>query len=439
MSTTTTSTTTTGTTRRPRPQRAAALGSLALMASAIGSGGLTFVFWTVVARRYGPATVGTVSSQVATITFLGGAASLNMINVLARFLPVAGRSSRRFVALSYLTAACAALVVSVVFLTTPWADTYVAPAPVFVLLVMLTGIFLIQDGALVGLGRPGWVPAENVAVGAGRLALLPALGLLATSSAGAVLGAWGVSLAAAVIVVNLAVLLRLAPAQTRTPALPPAPQLRRFIAIESVNTAISSAVTTFLPAIVTNLYGASVGGYFYVPWLVAATVFVLLTNILITAVRESVADPAAAPRILTGQLRLGAVLVGLVMACCSIVPQLPLALLGSSFADHASGLLRWIGLATPGTAVGLLYWAVCLLRQRPWPMLALNLAITGGTLAGVVLLRDAVGLTGIGLVYFAVQTATGLAVLVPLVRTLRPILRPKPGPTSDSTPPGGRR
>ena len=38
---------------------------------------------------------------------------------------------------------------------------------------MLASVFMIQDGGLVGLGRSGWVPIENVLVASARLALIP--------------------------------------------------------------------------------------------------------------------------------------------------------------------------------------------------------------------------------------------------------------------------
>lgn len=418
--------------------RTAALGSLALMASAVVTGLLTFGFWTLLARQHGAAAVGAASSEVSTIMFLGAAASLNMINVLARFLPVAGHRATRLIVTSYATAAAAAVVVALLFLLTPWADRApdAAPAaPVFVLLVVLAGVFTIQDGALVGLGRSTWVPVENTAVGLLRIALLPLVALVpAVDGAGhqAVL-AWGVALAAAVVVVNVVLLRRLAPAQRGEPALPDPRRLRRFVAIESVNTAVSSSISTFLPAIVTFLMGATIGGYFYVPWLVAATIQLLLMNVLISAVRESVANAASAARIMASQLRLGAVLVALVMLGCCVVPRLPLLLLGSDFADESAGLLRWIGLATPGAAVCLLYWAICLIEQRPWPMVALNLALAGGTVGAIALLQDALGLTGIGIVYAAVQTLIAIAVARPLWRMLRPLLRGDPAGAVDAT------
>ncbi|RHW22790.1 hypothetical protein D0Z08_31095 [Nocardioides immobilis] len=408
-------------------RRSAATSSVALIASAIGTAATTYLFWVVVARRDGADAVGAAAAQIATITFLGSAASLNLTDVLARFLPHAGEHTGRLIGRSYLAAGCAAALVAVAFLATPWGSAASAGVGVvgFVGLVVLSAIFLIQDGGLIGLGKAAWVPIENVTMGVARLALLPVCALLVATSGYAVL-AWGIAMGAAVVALNAIVLGRLAPRARGRPRLPEPRSLRRFVAVESVNTAVTTAVATFLPAVVTFSMGPRLGGYFYVPWMLIAIGTLLLSNVLITAVRESVADPAAAPSVLRGQLRLEAALVATGTAGCVLLPQVPLALLGSDFAQEADGLLRWLGLALPGTAVLLLFWALCLIRQRPWPLLLVNVAVAVCTLGAVVAWGEALGLAGVGVVYCAVQTAAALAVLPVTARWLKPMLHPHP-------------
>ncbi len=407
-----------------RSRRTAATSSFALIASAIGTAATTYLFWVVVARRDGADAVGAASAQIATITFLGGAASLNLTDVLARFLPVAGERTGRLIRRSYLAAGCAAALAAVAFLATPWGSAASAGIGVagFVALVVLSALFLIQDGGLIGLGKAAWVPIENVTMGVARLALLPLCALLLATSGYAVL-AWGLAMGAAVVALNAIVLGRLAPRARGHARLPEPRNLRRFVAVESVTSAVATTVTTFLPAVVTFSMGTRLGGFFYVPWMVIAIGTLLLSNVLIAAVRESVAEPAAAPSVLRGQLRLGVVMVTAGTAGCALLPGVPLALLGGDFAHEAGGLLRWLGLALPGSAVLLLFWALCLILQRPWPVLWVNVAVAGCTVGAVVTYGEALGLTGVGAVHFAVQTLVALAVLPVTVRWLRPMLR----------------
>lgn len=413
--------------------RRAAASSIALIISAVGTAATTYVFWVVVARRGGPDLVGAASAQIATITFLGAVASLNLTDVLVRFVPAAGDRTRRLIGCSYLVAAIAATVVAVAFLATPWgpAASRGLGIVVFAVLVVLSALFLIQDGGLIGLGKAGWVPIENVAMGVARLALLPVCALLVAAPAYPVL-AWGAAMAAAVIALNCIVLGRLAP-RARGPAPKPGPQgIRRLVAVESVSSAVAAAVATFLPAVVTFSMGTRTGGYFYVPWMLLAIGTLLMSNVLITAVRESVADPAATPAVLRGQLRLEALVVAAGTAACVLLPQVPLVLLGGDFAGEAQGLLRWLGLALPGTAVLLLFWALCLMLQRPWPVLLVNAATATATVGGVMAYGDDLGLAGVGALYCCVQTLAALAVLPATARRLRPLLHPHPSANSEA-------
>ncbi|KAA1425831.1 hypothetical protein [Nocardioides antri] len=422
--------------RHTEARRAAATSSFALIASAVGTAATTYLFWVVVARRDGADVVGAAAAQIATITFLGSAASLNLTDVLARFLPGAGELTGRLIGRSYLAAGCAAALAALAFLATPWgsaASTGIG-AVGFAVLVVLSAIFLIQDGGLIGLGKAAWVPLENVTMGVARLALLPLCGLVAATSGYAVL-AWGIAMGTAVVVLNAIVLGRLAPRAHGRPRLPEPHELRRFVAVESANTAVVTAVATFLPAVVTFTMGPRAGGYFYVPWMLIAIGTLLLSNVLITAVREAVADPAAAPTVLRGQLRLEAALVAAGTAGCALLPQVPLALLGGDFAHEAEGLLRWLGLALPGTAALLLFWALCLILQRPWPVLLANVATAGCVLAAVVAYGETLGLAGVGAVYCATQTVGGLAVLPVTVRWLRSLLHEPPPGAVDARPP----
>lgn len=415
-----------------RARRAAARSSYALMASAVGTAATTYLFWIVVARSDGAAAVGAASAQIATITFLGGAASLNLTNVLARFLPVAGARATRLVVGSYLAAGGAAAIAAVAFLATPWGPAATSQgigATGFVVLVVLSALFLIQDGGLIGLGKASWVPVENVTMGFARLALLPVCAALLAAPGDAVL-AWGAAMGLAVVVLNVILLGRLAPAGRGAAQLPEGRRLRTFVAVGAVNTAVATTVTVFLPAIVTFSMGERLGGYFYVPWMVISIATLLLSNVLISAVRESVAEPAAAPAILTGQLRLGAALVGLGVVGCALVPRLPLALLGDDFADEASGLLRGLGLALPGTAVLLLFWAICLIQQRPWPALVVNAVVAVATVGTVATFGDVWGLTGVGAAICAIQTLAAVAVLPTTLRWLAALLEPTPATSS---------
>ena len=403
-------------------------GALALMLSAVAAGGLSYVFWSLTARHQNASGLGSVAAEVSSITFLASVASLNLINVFARFLPEAGWNARRLILTSYGGVALAGLVAAGIFLLTPLATVVLGGGLgrlAFAVCVVLTSVFMIQDGGLVGFGRATWVPVENILVASARLALLP-LAVTFLSARIGVLWSWAVPMAASVFVVNAMIVGRLAGQHAeQRPTLPRVGELGRFVAIESVTTAIAASVSAFLPALVTRRLGASQGGYFYVPWIIATMVSALLAGILITMVREVVANPGKANFTIRRSTGLALIVVIGAMTICSFLSGLVLAPLGPAFVAYGAPLLRWVGLALPATAINLLFWATCLVRRRPWPVFALNLTTSCAIIGGVMLLGSSDVISRVGTIYCTVQWLIAVVVAIPTIMALRVIRQPQ--------------
>ena len=400
------------------------------MLSAVAAGGLGYVFWALTARYHNASAVGSVSAEVSSITFLATVGSLNLTSIFARFLPVAGWSARRLILLSYGAVALTGLLAAVVFLTMPLSTGLVHGGGfgrlAFTGCVVVNSVFNIQDGGLVGFGRFGWVPLENVLVASARLALLALAATFLSTSIG-VMWSWALPMAVAVVVVNVLILGPLAREQAKKrPNLPRFGELGRLVAIDSTTTAVYAAVTTFLPALVTIRLGASQGGYFYVPWVITTMVGLLLTSILISMVREAVAHPEKADFTIRRSIRLVLLVITVVMIVCLLMPRLILAPLGPSFAVHGTSLLRWAGLAMPATAVIVLFWAACLVRRRPWPVFAVNLATSGAIVGGVLLLGRDANISYVGMIYCIAQWIAAAAVSLPTIRMLQ-VIRTRSG------------
>ncbi len=398
-------------------------GAFALMLSAVTAGILGYVFWALTARHESASAVGSVSAEVASITFLATASSLNLINIFARFLPVAGWSSRRLILGSYSGAALAGLIAAIVFLLTPMARGLVLGGSfgrlAFAMCVVLNSVFMIQDGGLIGFGRFSWVPVENILVATARLALLPLAAMFLSAPIG-VLWSWALPMAAAVLGVNVLIVGPLAGQQAeQRPNLPAFGELGRLVAIESVTTAIYAAVSAFLPALVTHRLGASQGGYFYVPWIITAMISSLLSSILISMVREAVANPGKAEFTIRRSLGFVLLVVIVVMTTCLFLAGLVLAPLGPDFVVHGAPLLHWVGLAVPAVAVNILYWATCLVRRRPWPVFAVNLTTSSAMVGAVLLLGSGTDISRVGMIYCIVQWVIAAVIAFPTIKALR--------------------
>ena len=398
-------------------------GAAALMFSAVVSGGLAFVFWSLTAHRQHASGLGAVTAEVSAIMFLASVGSLNLISVFARFLPEAGWSARRLILTSYGGAAAVGLLAAMIFFLTPMAARLIiggGPGRLaFAVCVVLNSVFMIQDGGLVGFGRYNWVPVENVLVAVARLLMLPLTAMFMSERIG-VLWSWALPMAIAVLAVNAVIIGPLAGGQrNQRPRLPTAGQMGRFVAIESVTTAVAAAVSAFLPALVTQRLGSTQGGYFYVPWMIATMVSLPLMSILISMVREAVARPEKADATVRRSLGIVLLVVVVAMAACLLLPNLVLAPLGSSFVSHGAALLRWIGLSVPAVAVNLTYWSTCLVRRRPWPVLAVNLATSSAIVGGVMTLGPGSDISRVGLIYCMAQWAVAVVVSLPTITALR--------------------
>ena len=413
----------------PRPRALALIkdpalrGALALMLSAVAAGGLGFVFWALTAHHQNASAVGAVSAEVSSITFLAIVGSLNLTSIFARFLPVAGWHARRLILISYGGVALAGLLAAVIFLLTPMATGLVLGGGLgrlaFAVCVVLNSIFNIQDGGLVGFGRFSWVPVENILVASARLGLLPLAAMFLSAPIG-VLWSWALPMAVAVLLVNVLIVGPLAGRRSKErPSLPAFGELGRLVAIDSVTTAVYAAVTAFLPALVTHRLGASQGGYFYVPWIITTMVGLLLTSISISMMREAIANPEKADFTIRRSMGLALLVVIVVMTACLFLSRLILAPLGPSFAVHGAPLLHWVGLSVPATAVIVLFWAVCLVRRRPWPVFAVNLTTSGAIVGGVLLMGPGADISRVGMIYCIVQWVAAAVVSLPTVTALR--------------------
>jgi hypothetical protein len=395
------------------------------MFSAGAAGGLAFLFWAFTAHHQDASAVGSVSAEVSSITFLAAVGSLNLSSIFARFLPVAGWYARRLILVSYSAAVLAGLLAATIFLLTPMAKGLVLGGGIgrlaFAACVVLNSVFNNQDGGLIGFGRFGWVPTENVLVALARLALLP-LSAVFFSTRISVLWSWALPMVVAILVVNVLVVGPLAGREAKKrPRLPSFGELGRLIAISSVTSAVYAAVSAFLPALVTRQFGLSQGGYFYVPWIITTMVVLLLTNIATSMVREVVANPEKADFTIRRSIGLALLVIVIVMASCSLLARLVLAPLGPSFVVHGAPLLQWASLAVPATAIIVLFRALCLVRQRPWPAFVVNLTTSVAIVGGVLLLGSGAGISQVGMIYCIVQWVTAAVISWPTLTALRAV------------------
>ena len=398
--------------------------AVALMVSTVASAAFGMLFWVLGARLYDVGDLGRASAAVSAITLLGGLAQLSLNAVFIRFLPTAGQATGRFLRLSYLASGSAGVVLAVGCYLFGMSGDFLPPGPLalagFCLAVVCSSFSGLQDSVLTALRRTTWVPVENITIALGRLGLLPVL----ASGAVAVplLLAWGIPMAAAVVVLSAAIFARLAPTQARRmrgrQALPARGELLGFMGAQNLNGIVSNLNLYLPPLLVTMVLGPEAAGLFYVPWLIGTALFALSWNVLASLVVEAATDPSH----IKAQLRHAFRLLLLVCVGGGVVvvvgAPLILAVLGSKYAGGETAL-RLIGLGLPFGVVGTLFSVTAFMSKKIWPMFFYQLASAVIFLGGTYVALHRLGVTGAAVAFLTSEIVMSAVVLPVTIRRLR--------------------
>ncbi|MFJ8621736.1 lipopolysaccharide biosynthesis protein [Kitasatospora sp. NPDC093550] len=450
-----------------------------LTASSILTAGFGAVFWMLATRWYGAQYVGLAYAVLSAAMLLSEVGQLNLADVLVRFLPTAGRRTRGLLVRCYLVATAADVLVGAVFIglvpvVAPGLGFLRSP-PAAVAFVALTAgytLFVLQDGALTGLRRPGWVLGENALFAAVKLVLLAALAGWALHT-GIVL-AWSGALLVALVVANLLLFRRLLPAvtapqvtapqvtapqvtgpqvtgpQAAVPQVtgprvtgPPAPggtggtggtsgsegpgggtgspevpRLARYATADYLGALLRLAAATVVPLYVLDTLGPEQSAYYSLPWVIAYTFHLIALNMGSSLIVEAARAPGRLAehglRVLrhTGALVAAGVLVTVVAA-----PWL-LSRFGAEYADHGTAVLRLLALAAlPNLLVSLAVDAARA-RQRLGLIVGLQGVYCALVLGLTAWLLPRLGLVGAGLAWLIAATAVAVPLLCTLPRWL---------------------
>lgn len=317
-----------------------------ISAQAIGSG-LGFAFWTLTARMVSPAVVATVAAGVAAQQLLGKLATLGIGTYLISELPLHTPLARR----RLIRAGCAAVVLCGCLLAGAFlavAGAYGAnferlredPAAyaLFVLGAGATGVGLVLDQAVLGLGRSRLQVTRNLTASALRFPILLVAALVSTVATGSLLLAW-----VAPLVVSLVAVARATRLLKGVGAAGPALDVRRHGGQSLRHYAIDVALSAgplLVPVVAATVLRPTTYAEFSIAWLIATFVYVppaMLADALFasSANQDRAGFLARAARTLP--LALGVSLT--LCLCCWAGGPLVLTLFGSQYAGGSPGIL----------------------------------------------------------------------------------------------------
>ncbi|WP_371658884.1 lipopolysaccharide biosynthesis protein [Streptomyces sp. NBC_00280] len=377
-------------------------------------------FWLAAARYYSESAVGQSSAAIAAMKLLAGLTAVTLTGALARFIPVAGRATGRFIFRTYAGSSVIVALAGGVFLLTlnSWGPSYrflhgPVPAIGFVGAVVLWNLLTLQDGVLTGLRNALWVPVGNTVFSAVKLGLLVAFAAAIPTSG--VFVSWVAAIAVSVLPLGWLVFRRLVPRHIEATAehakgKPPTPkEIGRFLAGDYTGSLFSLAVVYLVPVIVASQVSSADNAYFYITTTIGGTVNLLAINMGASLTVEGSHDPARlAANTRAALKRMARIMLPVAGVLFFGAPWI-LGVFGSGYADAATPLLRWFAVGAVLRVVMETYFAVLRAQSRTsglaWMQGLLCVLVLGLTL----LLLPRMGLTGAG-----VAEISSLAVIVAL-------------------------
>ena len=335
-----------------------------LVANAVFNAGFGVLYWLLAARFYAPAVVAVNSAAISAMMLLAGAAQLNLMSALLRFVPTSGAAAGRMIRRAYLVGGGLSGVVAIVFVLGlhQWAPDALEdwlrpgyPAISFVLATMLWAIFVMQDNALVAVGRPGGVPAENTSFAVLKIVLIAVLAFGAASRTG-IWWSWTAAMAVCVGGTSAYLFGRAVPAfvraheheQTEAVTLR---DLRRFVGPDYVGALAWIACTSLVPLLVLDLAGARHAAAFSLPWSMCIALYSVPNafgqSLVAHTVRNQEFLEVNYRRAVQHTMTLLTPVVALVVAFA----PLGLRLFGPYYAEHSTATLRLLSLSAFPSAV----------------------------------------------------------------------------------------
>lgn len=409
-----------------------------LMISSAAASALGFVYWIVAARLFTTSSVGQASTVISAATMLGTVACMALGGMYERFLSSTGRLARRAVAVGVAGIVAAAVVIGAAFSVLSPIDgmlDHVAERLTFPVVVAVFACFAIVDPVLVGLREVKMVAAKNVGIGVLKIgALVP----LAGTGAVAIYGSWtALSLVACAAVLTWTLCLGIRPLLHRDHSLPARGTLVRHHGAVFSLMLLGTVAPLTLPLAVFSFLGAEKAAFFNVAFALVTAVSMVITGIGSSFVAEA-ARPGGDKASTTRRLIVAQICVTLAAGSAMVlIGPLLLRLVGAQYAEETSGYLRLMAVAlVPQVFLGT-YALLCRLESRLGLLVAVQLVAMACLVAGSMWAIPHWGLTGIGWVFVATETACALLVSRHFVALLRHVLAAStaPSPPGVMTPP----
>ncbi|MEV8094594.1 hypothetical protein [Kitasatospora sp. NPDC085879] len=397
-----------------------------LAASAVLAAGLGALFWIFATRWYSAETVGTSYAALSVAALMSALGRFNLGDVLVRFVPRAGRHTGRFVLRSYAIAGVFSALAAVGFLlivpiVAPSLDFLRSPllGTAFVIAAAGYSIFDLQDGALTGLRRTGWVLGENVIFAAAKAGALAACAALAIGTG--ILTSWAVALVLAILIANSVLFRHAIPAHQRADreGAPMPGRVKRYATADYLGKLAGITTYTVLPLTVLAHLGAAQNAYYSLAWIIADTFNIAVLSMGFSLVVEGAHAPERLPELARRMLRHAGLLVLAATAVVVVAAPWILSLFGPDYARYGTPVLRLMAVASLPTVLIIVAIDVARVRRNLRLLIGVQVAQCVLTVGLTFVLLPRYGLTGVGLAWLLACCAVAVPLLLTLPRWMK--------------------
>jgi glycosyltransferase involved in cell wall biosynthesis len=408
------------------------VGAIALLSNAAATGLLGILYWIIAARTYRSASVGHGSALIAASGLCIGLGQTLTMGVLVRFLPVSGQHSPQLIIRTYGLSVALASTLAAGSLAVLSSHGGILDLPgwqtlLYLLAAPLGAVFSLQDFALIGLGRPTWLPVENSLYGLAKILLLVCL--QGHGEGFAIFVSWVAPQVFLVPGMNYLIFKR----WLRLPVRPVdgthvAVATRRKIVRYATGDAGASLFAHFwpygLPLVVTATMGAVSNAHFYTAFLFATSLDLALAGVAALLTAEGARQPEQAQALVVSTFFRLLVLSVAAATAMGILTPYAMAFFGRTYADSVN-LLRLLLIASVFKSQLGVYFAACRIEHKTHIVAVYQATMAVGILTGTALVASYQrSLTGIVVVVIATH-AIAFLVAVP---ALRRYVRRSPSP-----------
>lgn len=386
-----------------------------LIVNSVLNAALGVGYWLVAARFYPPGVVGLNSAAISAMMLLAGVAQLNMMSTILRFVPTSGAAAGPLISGAYLIGGVLSGLAAIGFLAgLPLWEPNLAgmlgsglARGAFVVATVGWAVFVMQDNALVAVGRPALVPTENASFAAAKIILVVALSV-AVPGMGIWLS-WSASMLLCVGAVTFYLFWRALPSFTAA-SVPGSTQvaslreLCRFAGPDYIGAVAWIACTSLVPLLVLGLTAPGQFAAFSLAWQICLALYAVPTAFGQSLVAHGATSQDQLGKYHRQALRQSLMLLVPVVTLVVVLAPVGLGFFGDWYADHGTWTLRLLALSALPDVVVSLEVSKARVARRMTVVVAALAGLCVLVLGLTIVLVPPLGIVGGGIAWLVAQT-----------------------------------